>query len=314
MTRLLLILLLPLLLPNAPSAQEVATTRPLAVVDAPVIRLGDIFDGAGARADTVIGATPPPGRRLVVEAAQLLALARHHNLPWRAFTATERCVIERPGRAVPATEVAEAIRPDLLRAGMDAEAELELAGFVPPLVPPTAFAHLTPEGLSYDAASGRFAATLVVSAEGVPTQRLRLAGRAVATVPVVVATRRLALGEVLRPADLRAVRHRAERIRPGAAETLDQVVGQQLRRPLMEGTPVMTADLGPPAVVAKNALVTMLVEGPGLSLAMQGRALDNAPQGGVVQVMNLESRAVVEAQAVGPGRVRVALGAIPVLR
>lgn len=310
-----LLLLLFLLLPgNAAWAQEIATTKPLAVVDAPVIRLGDIFAGTGGREDVVVGAAPPPGRRLVVEAAQLLALARHHNLPWRAFSATERCIIERPGRAVPATEVADAIRPDLLRAGMDAEAELDLGGFVPPLVPPTALTQLTPEGLSYDPASGRFAATLVVAAEGTPTQRMRLTGRAVATVPVLVAVRRLAMGEVLRAADLRAVRQRAERVRPGAAQTLEQAVGQQLRRPLMEGAPVMTADLGPPAVVAKNALVTMLVESPGLSLAMQGRALDSAPQGGVVQVMNLETHAVVEAQAVGPGRVRVALGAIPVLR
>ena len=127
--------------------------------------------------------------------------------------------------------------------------------------------------------------------------------------------RALQRGElVLRPADVRLVRLRAERLRPGAAETLDQVLGLQLRRPLAEGLPLLTADLAPPAVVAKNALVVMLLESPGLSLSVQGRAMESAAQGGLVPVMNLESRAVVEAQAIGPGRVRVAMGAVPVLR
>jgi flagellar basal body P-ring formation protein FlgA len=308
-----LLLVVPLAATPA-MAQEVVTAKPVSVVDAPVLRLGDIFAGAGAREDVVIGAAPAPGHRLVVEPAQLLALARRYGLVWRPLSASERSVIERPGRAMPAAEVSEALRADLLRLGMDPEAELDLGAFLPPVVPPSALPQLTIEGLGYDPASGRFTATLVVMAEGVSTQRLRLAGRALPTVPVVVATRRLALGDVLRAADLRQTRMRAERVRPGAAETPEQVLGQQLRRPLAEGLPVMTADLGPPAVVAKNALVVMLLEAPGLSLTMQGRALDSAPRGGVVPVMNLESHAVVEAQAIAPGQVRVVMGAVPVQR
>jgi flagella basal body P-ring formation protein FlgA len=57
--------------------------------------------------------------------------------------------------------------------------------------------------------------------------------------------------------------------------------------------------------------VTMIVEGPGLSLTTQGRALEAAPRGGRLNVMNLSSRNVVEAEAIGPGRVRVSLGAGP---
>ncbi len=307
--------LLALLLLAAPAAaQEFATTRPLAVVDGPLITLGDIFAGAGTREAVVVGSSPPPGRRLVVEAAQLQALARHHGLAWRPFTANERCVIERPGRALPQAELLEVLRSALLEAGMAPEAELELAGFTPPMLPATALPQLLVEGLSFDATSGRFTAALVITAAATPSQRLRLAGRALPTQPAMVAARRLALGDVLRAADLRQTRLRADRIRPGTAESPEQVVGQQLRRPLAEGTAVQTADLAPPNVVAKNALVTMLLEAPGLSLAIQGRALADAAQGGLVQVMNLESRAVVEAQATGPGRVRVAMGSVPVLR
>ena len=48
-----------------------------------------------------------------------------------------------------------------------------------------------------------------------------------------------------------------------------------------------------------------------LALTAQGRALDAAAIGEVVQVMNLASRQVVEAEAIGPGRVRVRHGAAP---
>ena len=111
--------------------------------------------------------------------------------------------------------------------------------------------------------------------------------------------------------DARLVRLRAERVRPGTAQSLDQVVGQQLRRPVTADMPFASADLAAPAMVEKNALVTLVLEAPGLSLSAQGRALEAAPRGGVVSVMNLASRSVVEGTVVGPGRVRVLIGSAP---
>lgn len=300
--------LLALLAGSAQAAEEsVVALRPLAVVDEPVLRLGDLFEGVGAaRAGVTIGAAPLPGRRLVLEAPQLAALARAQGVAWRPLSAHERAVVERPGRPVPREEIEAALRAELLRLGMEAEAELDLGPFLPPMVPPSAPLHLTVEGVSFDAANGRFAATLVVMAEGMPTLRQRLGGRAAATVPAVVATRRLAQGEVVRPEDVREVRLRAERVRPGAAQDAAQVVGQQLRRPIGGGMVFMAGDLGPPALVERNALVTIVLEAPGLLLTAQGRALEAAPRGGTVPVRNLASDRVVEAQVIGPGRVRVA--------
>lgn len=310
----ILALLLLLLAPGLAPAQEFATLRPLAVVEGPTLRLGDLFDGLGARAAQPVGAAPAPGRRLVLEVPQLLALARTHGLAWRPFTAHERIVIERPGRPVPREEIEATLRADLLPLGLDPEAELDLGRLVPPMVPPAAEIRLATEAANFDPASGRFAATLLVLAEGMPGQRLRLSGRARPTRPVVVATRRLALGEIVGPDDVRLTRMWTERVRPGAAQRLDQVVGQQLRRPMASGAIFMTTDLGSPAMVEKNSLVTMLLEAPGLSLTAQGRALETAPRGGIVPVMNLASRNITEGQVIGPGRVRVALGTLPIAR
>ncbi len=265
----LLSLLLLLPAATAATAQEMLAPapRPLSVVEEPVLRLGDVFENAGPRAAQAIGAAPAPGRRLVLDAAQLSALARAHNLPWRPLSAHERAVVERPGRAVPREEIEAALRADLSRMGLDPDAELDLGPLLPPVVPPTSIAHVSAESTTLDAATGRFSATLVVLAEGMPTVRIRLAGRAVPTQFAVVATRRIGLGEVVGPADARLVRLRAERVRPGTAQSLDQVVGQQLRRPVTAEMPFQSSDLAPPAMVEKNALVILTLEAPGLSLS-----------------------------------------------
>lgn len=288
--------------------------RPHAVVEDAAIRLSDLFEDAGPNAARVVGPAPAPGRRVVVETAQLFAIARAHGVMWRPLTAADTVVVERPGRAVPRDEVVDLLRGEFARLGLDPAAELEMPGFQPPMVPLSAFTQLALEQPSFEAATNRFSATLVVVAEGMPTLRMRVSGRAVATAAVVIATRRLALGDVVRAEDLRLVRQRAERVRPGVATDPGQVVGKALRRPVAEGLPFALVDLSAPAVIERNATVLMLIDGPGISMTAQGRAMAPAARGETVPVMNLASRNVVEAEAIGPGRVRVAFGSVPVSR
>lgn len=298
----------------AAAAQTQVAPRPFAPVDSDTIRLGDLFENAGARADTSLGSAPAPGRRIVIEAPQLAAIARLHGLGWRPLSGQERVIVERPGRPLDRDEIIGALRTELMRLGLDAESEIEIPAFTAPIVPLGALAQIVVESPWFDGASQRFSATLAVLGDGMPSLRVRLAGRALATVPVVVATRRIGVGEVAQAADVRLIRVRAERVRPGAAERIEQVVGQQLRRPIATELPFMAADLVPPQLVIRNATVTMVLEADGLALTAQGRALDSASRGAIVAVMNLSSRAVVEGEVIGPGRVRVALGTVPVQR
>jgi flagella basal body P-ring formation protein FlgA len=306
-------LLLPaglLALPRKARAQ-VVVVRSHTLVDDQVIRVSDIFEGT-ARGDVVVGAAPNPGQRFVIEAAQLAGIARRFNVDWRPTSGAERTVLERPGRALSREAAIEVLREELLGLGLPADAELELAAFSPPILPLSAIPRLSAEGGNYETASNRFAATLIVMADGMPSIRMRVAGRAIATVPAVVATRRLSVGEVVKPEDAKLVQLRAERVRPGTTQRLEDVVGMQLRRPISTDLPFMGADLMQAHIIAKNEIVTMVVDGPGLSLTTQGRALEPATRGGRLSVMNLSSRNVVEAEAIGPGRVRVSLGAGPI--
>ena len=297
--------LLSLLLMPVAQAQEFASIRPFATVEEPMVRLSDLFDGAGPRGAAVLGPAPAPGQRMVIEAAQLLAIARQQGIAWRPIAGAERVVLERPGRPVAREDVMALLRATLRSQGLDENAELELTAFASPLVPLAAFVQMAVEQASLDSAAGRFAATLAIAAEGMPTARMRISGRIVATQPMLIAVRRMQAGEVLGAGDVRVIRVPPSRLRPGVADRPDQVVGQALRRPAAADQPLLIADIQQPIAVERGATVTMLFDMPGLTLTAQGRAMESGARGGVVAVMNTSSRVVVEAQVIGPGRVRV---------
>ncbi|NGM18807.1 flagellar basal body P-ring formation protein FlgA [Roseomonas stagni] len=302
------LLLLSILLTAPAAAQETVALKPLSMVEDSVVRLSDLFETNGPRAAVVLGPAPAPGQRQVVEAAQLMAIARQNGIAWRPTGGADRVVLERPGRAVEREEVLVLLRNALRPQGVDPQAEIDLLNFSAPLVPLAAFAQLAVEQAVIDPVAQRFSATLVVAADGMATQRQRVTGRIQPTVAVLVATRRLAIGEVLGPHDVRLVRMPAGRLRPGVAERPEQALGQAVRRPTMAEQPLMLADLTQPLAVERGATVTMLYDIPGMALTAQGRAMEGAARGAVVPVMNLSSRIVVEAQVIAPGRVRVGPG------
>jgi len=90
-----------------------ATLRPLTTLDGPNVRLGDLFDDTGQDAGRVLGSAPQPGARIVVEAAQLAAIARQFGVDWRPASLADHAVIERPGRLLPRSVVIDALRTAL---------------------------------------------------------------------------------------------------------------------------------------------------------------------------------------------------------
>lgn len=91
----------------------------------------------------------------------------------------------------------------------------------------------------------------------------------------------------------------------GALSTPDEAVGMETRAWLQSGKPIMADDLAPAAVVERNQLVSMRFRKGALEITTEGRALERAAPGEPLRVMNLSSRSVVTARAVGPGVVEV---------
>ena len=70
-------------------------------------------------------------------------------------------------------------------------------------------------------------------------------------------------------------------------------------------------ELTRPAMVQKGATVLMVLDSPGIALTAQGQAMEAGAIGERIRVLNPVSRAVVEAEVIGPDRVRVAPNALP---
>jgi len=295
----------------AADAAAAATLRPLTSLHGPVVRLSDLFDDAGPRAAQALGPGPAPGGRIVVEAPQLAAIARQFGVDWQPASPADRAVLDWPGRPLDRDSVLAALRPALVNAGAAPDADIDIAGLNPPVVPFDSHPAPLVSQIDYDAASGRFSALLSLAAPEMPPIDLRVAGRAEATVEVPVAVARLPAGAVVRAGDVRMARLRAGLLHADVAGAPEQAVGLELRHQVLPGQPLPVADLQPPTLVARGGSVLVQLDSPGIALTAKGVALESGGLGATVRVLNPASRAVLDAEVIGPGRVRVAPGSLP---
>jgi flagella basal body P-ring formation protein FlgA len=290
---------------------EATTLRTMTTLHAPVVRLSDLFDDAGGNADRVLGPGPGAGGRIVVEAAQLGAIARQFGVDWRPASSADRAVLDRPGRPLRRDDVLHAVKTALMADGASAECDVELADFTSPLVPLDAEPQPVVSDLDYDAAAGRFSAMLSITGAAMEPMHLRVAGRVDDTVELPVTTARLVAGSVLRVEDVHMARVHTAVLRGEVARRPGDAVGMQVKRQIAAGQPLEMNALMRPSMVQKGATVLMMLDSPGIALTAQGQAVEAGAIGERIRVLNPGSHAVVEADVIGPDRVRVAPNSMP---
>jgi len=301
----------PVLAAALATGAQAASLRMATMLHAPVVRLSDLFDDAGANANRVLGTAPGPGGSIVVEAPQLGAIARQFGVDWQPASPADRAVLGRAGRLLPRGDVLRAVKLALVAAGASSECEIELPGFTPPMVPAEASPRPLATELDYDAGSGRFSAVLSVTGEGMEPINLRVAGQVNDTIELPVAVARLTAGTVLRANDVRLARVPVAMVHSEVLHASSEAVGLQLKHPAVAGQPFAVADVTRPSLVQRGANVEMQLQSPGISLLAQGVAMDSGATGERIRVLNPSSRAVVEAEVIGPGRVRVTPETMP---
>lgn len=293
------------LLVAVPALAGTATLRPSALVDGDVIRVGDLFDNAGAKSQVVIAGAPQPGQRVVVDADWLGKVAVAYGVDWQPLSRSERITIERRSILVGAQDIAEEVKHALALAGAPADAEVQLSSRkVQMHVAAGDDLAIEVSDLDYDRRSGRFAAIIEAGAGQTPT-RLRVTGRVFSVSEVPVLARAMQKGEVIGENDIEWKPMREAQIQRGVLTELDQVIGQQLRHAARPGQPLRGADVQRPVLVAKNSLVTMRLNTGGLSLTAQGRAVEDGGEGDAIRVTNVQSKLTVTARVEAEGIVSV---------
>ncbi|SEH61200.1 flagellar basal body P-ring formation chaperone FlgA [Paracoccus alkenifer] len=116
----------------------------------------------------------------------------------------------------------------------------------------------------------------------------------------LVATRVLPAGTVLTAADI------APLPGTGSGLTPDQAIGLQLRSAVYEGRPITAAHLAAPTLVSRNQIVTLSYDSAALRIETEARALGAGGAGDVIRVMNLASRATLNARINPDGSLSVA--------
>lgn len=116
----------------------------------------------------------------------------------------------------------------------------------------------------------------------------------------LVYARNIMAGEILQPSDLEwsdtAI---------GAADTPDQpqaIMGKAARRPLRAGAVCELHDLDSPKIVHRNEVIDVAYEDEGIRVVLEGKAMSDASVGDEVQVMNVQSKKIIEAVASAPGQ------------
>ncbi|MBC7950821.1 MAG: flagellar basal body P-ring formation protein FlgA [Rhodospirillaceae bacterium] len=286
-----------------------ANLKSAATIEADTVKLGDLWENLGAKADTVIANAPQPGKRITADARWLAAVAQNYGVNWLPASNFDRIVIERAGQMVDVKLIENEIKEALGMEGVPAPFDFEIANrsalniTIPSSGGP---AGVAVRDVAWDSRTSRFTATVEVPAGSPSAVRQRVNGRVFTVARIPVLNRAMGRGEVIGERDVEWVDARSENVRRDIVTDPRQIIGQEPRYQLRQGAPVRMTELQRPVLVTRNSLVTMTLKTPYMSLATQGRATEEGGKGDLIHVTNLQTKRVVEAIIDGPGTVTVA--------
>lgn len=302
MNKLLLTLAASLLLSSA--ALATPTLKGDITVNKAIVTIGDMFDDAGALAETAIFLAPAPGTTGVVPLADLTQAAKLAGLSDFENVGYSRVRVARDSTLVDASMLDQLIEADLLRRGIisiDVTAETRFDG----------------ADISFNAEAVARPASLVAlryAPNGTFTARFDIAGidtpvdlsgsiELMTTAPRLKAM--LPAGTILTEADFEMAPVALATADAGGYADLSQLIGRQLVRQARGGIMLKATDVMAPIVVTRNSLVTVLLKTGAMTLTVKGTALGSASAGQPVSVLNSVTRKILNGVARADGAVEI---------
>lgn len=100
----------------------------------------------------------------------------------------------------------------------------------------------------------------------------------------VTTARPLAAGQVIQPGDLIAISGDLATQPTGVVTDPAYAIGKTLKNPLAAGQSLRADQLSAPLVVRQGQTVRLVSKGPGFSVSSEGKAINNASEGQIVQI------------------------------
>lgn len=276
------------------------------VVNSDMVLLGDIFSGAGDKAETPIAYAPAPGKRAVFDARWLSRVARAYGLKWRPAGIRDQTVVKRESFVIGREEIEDAILAALIDRGAEPGLNVELSNRIVRLhIAGGEMAAIAVEDVVFEPRTKRFTAIIVAPADDPSAKRIRVTGRLIKISEVPVLARRVMSGEIIGKGDIKWIKVRSSRLQRDIILNAGDLIGKSPHRGLRADIPVRTSEVRRPLMVSKRSLVTIVLRAPSMLLMSQGRALEQGSKGDTIRVINTQSNKVIEAEIIGPGRVTV---------
>jgi len=296
-----------LIAPGAPAAvTEQTVLQESVVVSANVIRLGDLFSGAGKRAHETVAYAPAPGKRAVFDSRWLYRVARAYGLKWRPLTLKDRAIVERASTTIGREEIESHILEALIDRGVDADVNIQLSNRMLKIhLSEDTKATIEVEDIAFNPRTRHFTSVITAPGQTGRLQRFRVTGRVFQMREVPVPARRVLAGEIIRETDIEWISVRADHLRRDTILHVDQIVGKSPKHSVHAGKPIRVREVRDPVLVPKRSVVTIMFKQPRLTLTAKGRALEDGSDGQVIRIANAQSNSVIEATVVGSHMVAV---------
>lgn len=295
---------------GAPQALADIMLKKSIVVEDEFVTFGDVFEGDSLSDDEDVrfvrlARAPDPGKLIQLSPSRVRAFAAKHGLNWRNIERVQRISVKRASDIISLDDIEAAIARAIEQQGVAGKIDVQLPARSAKLHVPKGSRHELVARLDdYDPTRRFFRGQIAAIDDDGNEITQPVSGRAISVATIPVLAQAIAPGGVITEADLNWVDFPADRIAGNMITDASQIIGMSPKRPIRTSFPVRISDVRRPIVAAKGAAVTVLFDSPGISLSISGRAMEDGAQGQLIRIQNLRSNRVVEAEVIGPNKVR----------
>ncbi len=302
MTRLAALALIAIATTSANA--QTASLRPTILVSGDLVRIGDLVTDADAdKADIAVFRAPDLGETGSVRIAAVIEALRPHNVDVDMNGLSEVSVT-RASRMIGGNEIRHRIAEIVAERLRVADASnIAVALDMPPAtlhLDPGDVGPLMPVRMQFDPRSGRFDLSFRTS-----ESQLRVTGSAHEAHEIVVITRPVARGDVIRKSDVTVEKRPKTEVVADAVRELSAAIGMAAQQTFRPGQMIRSADLSRPQLVKRSEMVMVIYEVPGIVLTARGKAEESGAQGDTINVVNVQSKRVIQGVVTGHNQITV---------
>jgi flagella basal body P-ring formation protein FlgA len=125
--------------------------------------------------------------------------------------------------------------------------------------------------------------------------------------PVVTAASPITRGLTINPSHLQLREMNISKLNGSYFTSIDDVIGLEAKREISPDATIIANQLAPPIMIKRGESVIMTAKSDSLSVRILATALKDGYEGEQISVRNKQSKRIIDARVIGPGRVSVTM-------